>query len=212
MKNLFADVCFKDGTTSTASTTTERQSSKIKTLPLNFNTTTRIDTTAARITASSTPQSSTTLTSKIIQEIIEKAPPMQETNVSESKTTEAQKDYEDVGINVEGEDEHDVELDDVFPPTTTYGSNSIVNERFMMKTKSQGADVSLIIKTSVIVVSTIIFSLFIFLIIYKQYKKSTNPLNYKEKQENDSRMAHEQFSEIRFLTCDETLDFNLATF
>lgn len=135
---------------------------------------------------------------------------MKETSVPESKPTEAQKDYEDMGINVEGEDEHDMEQEDVFPPTTTYDSDKIVNERFMMKTKSHGVDVSLIVKASVIAISAIIFSLFIFLIIYKQYKKSTDPLNYKEKQENASRKAEEEFSEIRFLTCDETLDFNLA--
>lgn len=139
----------------------------------------------------------------------QRAPVFNQTDVNELKTTEAPKDYEDVINNIE--DEHDVEQDDILLPTATYESDNIINEKFMMRTKSDGVNVSLIIKVSVIAISTVFLTLFVFLIVYKQYKKSTNPLNYKEKQENGSHRANEEFSEIRFLTSDETLDFNLAT-
>lgn len=137
-----------------------------------------------------------------------------QTDVTESKATEAVKDYEDVTNIVEGEDEQELEHDDVqIRPTTAYESDNIMNERFMMKTSSDGngVDVSFIIKASVIAISTIFLSFIVFTVVYKQYKKSTNPLNYKEKHENGSRKANEEFSEIRFLTSDETLDFNLIT-
>lgn len=128
-----------------------------------------------------------------------------QTDVNVTKTTEALKDYEEVA-NAEGEDERDVEQDDDSQPTSSYES-----ERYMMKAKSGGVNVSLIIKASVIAISTIFLSLVVFLIIYKQYKKSTNPLNYKEKNETGSQKANEEFSEIRYLTSDETLDFNIAS-
>lgn len=130
-----------------------------------------------------------------------------------TKTTQAPKDYDDLipESDEKGEDEHDVELDEISPTTTAYESDNIKNERFMMKTKSDGLDVSLIIKVSLIAISTMFLSFIAFFVVYKQYKKSTNPLNYKEKQDNGSKKANEEFSEIRFLTSDETLDFNLAT-
>lgn len=133
--------------------------------------------------------------------------------MSVTKTTEAPKDYDEMILesDVKGEDEHDVELDEISPTTTAYESDNILNERFMMKTRSDGLNVSLIIKVSIIAISTMLLSFIAFFVVYKQYKKSTNPLNYKEKQENGSKKANEEFSEIRFLTSDETLDFNLAT-
>lgn len=134
--------------------------------------------------------------------------------VPRSKTTEPQKDYDYVESIVDVEDEEDVLLasrNDTSPQTTAHDSDNIVNERFMMETKSHVVDMSLIAKASVIAISTVLSLLFVFYIVYKQYKKSTNPLNYKEKQESASRKADEEFSEIRFLTCDETLDFNLAS-
>lgn len=113
---------------------------------------------------------------------------------------------------MEGEDEHDMELDDLPLPTSTQESDNIVNERFMMNTKDEsGPNLAFIVKVSIIVLAAILVSFFAFVIVYKQYKKSTNPLNYKERQENGSSKANEEFSEIRFLTSDETLDFNIAS-
>lgn len=134
---------------------------------------------------------------------------------NQTVVSEGPKDYGEVVNNVEGEDEHDVELDDDLQlrPTAAYESDNIMNERFMMKTSSDGngVDVPFIIKASVIAISTASLAFIAFIVVYKQYKKTTNPLNYKEKQENGSRKANEEFSEIRFLTSDETLDFNLLT-
>lgn len=117
--------------------------------------------------------------------------------------------------NIEGEEENDMELDEdvQLRATVAHDVDNIMNERFMMKTSSDGngVDVSFIIKASVIAISTAFLSFIVFVVMYKQYKKSTNPLNYKEKQETASKRANEEFSEIRFLTSDETLDFQLMT-
>lgn len=211
---VFTDICLRDEASTTYKTTT----SEIKTYSMNTTLLTTPTTTPStvRVTelatvtesvTSTTPRSTSTI--KVIPKMPQRVPIFNQSDVNELKTTEAPKDYEDVGNNIE--DEHDVEQDDIFLPTATYESDNIINEKFMMKTKSDGVNVSLIIKVLVIVVSTVFLSLLVFLVVYKQYKKSTNPLNYKEKQENGSKKANEEFSEIRFLTSDETLDFNLAT-
>lgn len=219
LRFLFIDICLKD-----EATTTETTSTEMRTYALNITSQTNARTnpitmlalSTVRVTKLAPVTESVTSTSprtteaeKVIPKMPQRAPIFNQTDVNELKTTKAPKDYEDVGNNIE--DEHDVELDDIFLPTATYESDNIINEKFMMKTKNDGVNVSLIIKVSVIAISTALLSLFVFLIVYKQYKKSTNPLNYKEKQENGSKNASEEFSEIRFLTSDETLDFNLAT-
>lgn len=147
----------------------------------------------------------------------QRGPTLNQTGVNETKPSEPPKDYLDVFVSSddEGEDEHDVERDDIFLSTSSYETDNIMKQGLMMKKEMNpdhdGTDASFIIKVSIIAISTVSLSLFIFIIVYKQYKKSTNPLNYKEKHENGSRKANEEFSEIRFLTSDETLDFNLAT-
>lgn len=146
----------------------------------------------------------------------QRGPTFNQTGVNETKSKVAQKDYLDVFVSsAELEDEHEIERDDIFPTTSSYETDNIMKQGLMMKkemnTDHNGIDASFVIKVSIIAISTVFLSLSIFIIVYKQYKKSTNPLNYKEKQENGSRKANEEFSEIRFLTSDETLDFNLAT-
>lgn len=139
-----------------------------------------------------------------------------QTNSNEKKQTEAPKDYIDVVVsNVEGEDETDILSDDIFPSTSSFETDNIVKQGLMMKKETNmqhdGYDASFIIKLFIIAISSVFVCFSIFIIVYRQYKKSTNPLNYKEKNENGSKKANEEFSEIRFLTSDETLDFNLAT-
>jgi hypothetical protein len=114
---------------------------------------------------------------------------------------------------VKGEDEHDMEPDDQPLPAISNETDNIVNERFMMGTKDEGggSNIAFVLNMIVIAVGSVLCSTFVVLIVYKQYKKSTNPLNYKERQESGSRKANEEFSEIRFLTSDETLDFNIAS-
>lgn len=162
------------------------------------------------ITSTSTTPPITTSTTRTFPKMPQRASGFNKTDVSESKATEAERDYEEV-INVEGEDEHSMERDDV-QPTTTFVSDNIINERYMgTKSVRKEVDVSFIIKASVIAIFALTLAFFAFLFGYKRYKKSTDPLNYKEKQENGSSKANEEFSEIRFLTCEETLDFNLAS-
>lgn len=72
-------------------------------------------------------------------------------------------------------------------------------------------NVSFIVEACVILILIAALVVVVAASAYRQYKKSTNPLNYKSKQENASTKANEEFSEIRFLTSDETLDFNLMS-
>lgn len=68
------------------------------------------------------------------------------------------------------------------------------------------------IKTLVIISITILCLSFIAVFSYRRIREKSNPLNYKDNCERDgSRKANEDFSEIRFLTSDETLDFNMMT-
>lgn len=115
------------------------------------------------------------------------------------KINKTPKDYEEVSGMVETED--DMELDDELL------KKSPESEKL---TKAPG-NVSMLIKA--IVVGILIVSLIVVFssIGIKQYKKSTNPLNYKNQQESSSKKVNEEFSEIRFLTSDETLDFSLAS-
>lgn len=227
------DVCFKNVTslpetttvsvpianTTTMSTTAIKLSSRAVTL----TTTSRLVTTASSVTRPTTvivttrpstiPSTIPSTTLKSTQkEAAKLTTTYNQSDVIESQSTVGFKDEGDMVII---EDEHDVEPDDdtPIPTSSTNESENAVNEKLMMKNTqdSKGIDVALIIKASVIAISTICVSLFIFHIVYKQYKASTNPLNYKEKHESGSRKANEEFSEIRYLTSDETLDFNLAT-
>jgi cell division protein FtsL len=109
---------------------------------------------------------------------------------------------------VEIEDEHDI-IEDEEEAEEKSEPEKITNEKFT-KVESQ-ISVPSIITTLVIAVSSVFFAFIAIAIVYKQYKKSTNPLNYKERNEGGSKRADEEFSEIRYLTSDEALDFALAT-
>lgn len=58
----------------------------------------------------------------------------------------------------------------------------------------------------------IILSVTVYLIL-TLYKKSTDPLNYKtnENKKSNCENVNEEFSEVRFLTSDELLDFTMVT-
>lgn len=111
-------------------------------------------------------------------------------------------DFEEIPKNSdEIEDEHEILQED-----SLQQSQKLTNE------KSQSKNFSFILTTLIITVSSIFLASVAVTIVYKQYRKSTDPLNYKEKSEsgNGSR-ADEEFSEIRYLTSDETLDFTPLT-
>lgn len=103
-------------------------------------------------------------------------------------------DFEELPKNSdEIEDEHEI------VPEEMHQHENIAEKSF-----------SFVITTLVIIAVSLCLIFIAFKIIYKQYRKSTNPLNYKEKSECTMR-ADEEFSEIRYLTSDETLDFTLIT-
>lgn len=202
-------------TTKTTTTTREVPTSSSTVQAIKLAPVTKTVTQTESSTSTTLPP--TTSTAKVIPQMPQRGPTLNQTSVNETKPSEPPKDYLDVfeSNDDEGEDEHDVERDDIFLSTSSYETDNIMKQGLMMKKEMNpdhdGIDASFIIKVSIIVISTVSLSLLIFIIVYKQYKKSTNPLNYKEKHENGSRKANEEFSEIRFLTSDETLDFNLAT-
>jgi hypothetical protein len=134
-------------------------------------------------------------------------PKFNQSHENEMKATNTLKDYEEVA------DEHEMSDESDFQPIGSHETDNVVNERYMMKVTDSNDtfDVAFIIKTSIISILSVSLSFVVFVVAYNQYKKSTNPLNYKEKNENASAKANGEFSEIRYLTSDETLDFNLAT-
>lgn len=80
------------------------------------------------------------------------------------------------------------------------------------KLQSQSGSFSFILTTLIIVVLSVLLATIALVIVYKQYRKSTDPLNYKDKNESGgANRADEEFSEIRYLTSDETLDFTLLS-
>lgn len=203
-------------TTASSSTTTAETSAKTSTLKSSSVITstarvrslalTTISTTVSKVVTSTTSTTPRATSSTAILRMPQRTSAFNQTDVKDSKATETLRDYEEV------EDEHEVSDEPDFQPTGAYESDNFVNERYMMKkTKNDDAvGASLLIKVCVIAISTLFLSLIVFVIAYRQYKKSTNPLNYKEKSESGSKKVNEEFSEIRFLTSDETLDFNLA--
>lgn len=111
-----------------------------------------------------------------------------------------QSDFEELPQNTEEiKDEHEILPEDVLQQSEK-----------LTKEKSQSEDFSFILTTLIITVSSVFLASIAITIVYKQYRKSTNPLNYKDKSESGgASSADEEFSEIRFLTSDETLDFTL---
>lgn len=206
--------------TSQSSTTVKLSTTTLKVVTLTYTTratkATTTTTTTLPVTSSvprstafrstSTPTSAPIVTKTSPQRV---PIPNQTKSTAQSKTTaRPSQDYSEV----KGEDEHDMESDDLPLPAPSNETDNIVNERFMMGTKDDGgSNITFIVNLVVIAFGLVLCSTFVVLIVYKQYKKSTNPLNYKERQENGSRKANEEFSEIRFLTSDETLDFNLVS-
>lgn len=124
-----------------------------------------------------------------------------------AQSTAASVDFEILRDNAKGEDEHDVvELD--LPASPGDGDESFESGRL---TKAP-VNVSFIVEACVILILIAALAVVVGASVVRQYKKSTNPLNYKSKQDSAStKNANEEFSEIRFLTSDETLDFNLMS-
>lgn len=112
-----------------------------------------------------------------------------------SNSTKMQHESDFEAIPDEIEDEHEIIPEEM---------HQLAHESY------QGKSYSFIVTTLVIVAVSFCLVFIAFKIVYKQYRKSTNPLNYKEKSESTTR-ADEEFSEIRYLTSDETLDFTLIT-
>ena len=197
-------------TTSTANSTTSSTKKVTSTSTTPISSTIQATTTTApattRVVASSTSKAPTTM--KILStKISEYSPAFNQTHENETIANDASKDIEVV------EDEHEVSEEPDFLPNGSYESDTFVNDRYMMKktTKSDTFDIASIIKVSVLAISIVFLLSVAFLIAYHQYKKSTNPLNYKEKSENGSQKVNEEFSEIRYLTSEESLDFNIMS-
>lgn len=112
---------------------------------------------------------------------------------SNSTKMQHESDFEEIPDEIE--DEHEIIPEEM---------HQLAHESY------QGKSYSFIVTTLVIVAVSFCLVFIAFKIVYKQYRKSTNPLNYKEKSESTMR-ADEEFSEIRYLTSDETLDFTLIT-
>lgn len=178
---------------------------------LTTSTTKRISTTTtSTITTANTKISSTTSlppttavrTSSTTFKVISTSSTTETPQLPQNAKHTTQSDFEELLKNSdEIEDEHEILPEDVLQQSEK-----------LTKEKSQSENFSFILTTFIITVSSVFLAAIAITIVYKQYRKSTNPLNYKDRSENGgARKADEEFSEIRYLTSDETLDFTLAT-
>lgn len=190
--------------------TTQKTSTSTSTI---LQTTSTTKTTQKPTTLTTEKQTTIKTTSTVLPTIT----PQQQKTVG---TTEKIKEHEEKGTkesdfeevlenkNDEIEDEHEMMPDDM--PLSS--AEKITNEKLQMHTAESNANPSFIIGSVVIAISSILFAFIVIAIVYQQYRKSTNPLNYRDKSENGTRRADEEFSEIRYLTSDEeVLDFALAS-
>ncbi|KAL7046410.1 hypothetical protein ACKWTF_002564 [Chironomus riparius] len=191
-------------TTSVTTTSTKPMSTTLKPTisSSTFKSTTLMPPT---MTFRTTQKSSSTSKAFSIPQIPQQSNDTVENENDEMQSRTVKTDFEEVlqNTNDEIEDEHEMMPDEeeIIMPTSE-----------KMHAVKTNVNLSFIITTVIIAVSsTVLGSIAIFIGI-KQYKKSTNPLNYKEKSENGTKRADEEFSEIRYLTSDEeALDFTLAS-
>jgi hypothetical protein len=206
---VFLDVCSRVESSTLGETTPEAVNITTTTTRKIISVATTNVTSTMRPTTAATVSSTLATIKTTTRPTTTPAPPPPTTAPTTSSTTLTQRETtrrKTTSDFVEIEDEHDMMLeedDDEIEP------GNITNEKFI-NVQSQ-MNVSTIITTLVIAVSSVFFAIIAISIVYKQYKKSTNPLNYKERSENGSKRADEEFSEIRYLTSDEALDFALAT-
>jgi Ca2+-dependent lipid-binding protein len=122
--------------------------------------------------------------------------------VPQNAESTTQSDFEELPKNTpeDIEDEHEILPEDV------------LQQSQKQEEKAQSENFSFILTTLIIIVSSVFLAIVALTIVYKQYRKSTDPLNYKDRSEGGgAKRADEEFSEIRYLTSDETLDFTLAS-
>lgn len=217
-------VCIKDDSsqndTSLTSTMTSVPETTSTTTSIRITTTTsrRISTTITSTSSTSTPKISSTFTlpsttpsilSTLSTKLKTSTTPKVILTTRKEETPQApqnaksttQSDVEEIPKKTieEIEDEHEILPDDVLQQSHTLE-------------KSQSENFSFILTTILIMVSSVFLAIVAIAIVYKQYRKSTDPLNYKERSDNGgTNRADEEFSEIRYLTSDETLDFTLAS-
>ena len=85
-----------------------------------------------------------------------------------------------------------------------------IAEKSTDKLKQSPTSSSHVKKYSVISLGVITAIAVILIVAVKRYKSSTNPLNYKQNSGKTPTSNVTEFSEVRFLTEDECLDFNIA--
>lgn len=203
-------------TTSSFSSNSTTSVSTTSTKPMNITSKPTISSSTFKLTTLMTTTTTLRTTQKLTSSTTSKALtipqiPQQSNDTMENKNDEMQNktikktDYDEVIPNIDNEieDEHEMFM-------TTSAVEKLPIQK--MQSAKRNENLSFIITTVVIAVSCSILAFIAIFIVYKQYRKSTNPLNYKEKSENGTKRADEEFSEIRYLTSDEeALDFTLAS-
>jgi hypothetical protein len=121
----------------------------------------------------------------------------------ENISSNSNSDVEEVHQSVI-EDEEEISLVD------DLNKDKYSNEK-LMQHGDERMNSSFTLQAIVIAISIALLAFVAIFIIYKHYKATTNPLNYKDRHSDGTRRADEEFSEVRFLTSDEALDFTLAT-
>jgi len=229
---LISDLCLVDEIAKAMNETSKELDAELTTvINLNITTTTTTMTTTSTEKPTTTalpPLKAQTRKAKVMSLTTPEKPQSVSTtssttisqpNTTQLVTTKAQQNdiavmvTERVQVQQEDQEEADYESELSELKTTKLQPDQVSNERLMGAHGNESEiTASFVIKAAIIALLTVCFTVLVALIVIKQYRRSTNPLNYKDKQcRSSSERADEEFSEIKYLTCDETLDFQMAT-
>lgn len=177
----------------TTTSTTPTTAKKIILIPTTKLTTILIPTTVKQTIPSTTTTTYKPIVIKTTTSLIE-----QEDNIIVDNDSDAE--------ILEKEDDLDEDYDSIEKLTLLE-----ITEKPSIKSFQSSNNSSLLIKYILVSLGVITTVAVITIVAIKRYKSSTNPLNYKQNSGKTTTKNVTEFSEVRFLTDDECLDFNIAS-
>lgn len=204
-------------TTKTEKITQTTTSTSAKTTSSSISQTIKSTLTTLKALKSTIPPRAPTVINATTKTTTKFTPPTKTTmkvNQHGKNNTRAASDYE--YEKVSGEDEHEMKNNSDEDDAASIEKSSGVAPAFHETDRITMEDSNKFhfpIKIIVITLGTVALLSLISIFIYHQYREKSNPLNYKEKSRDrdGSCKADNDFSEIRYLTSDETLDFNIMS-
>ena len=128
--------------------------------------------------------------------------------------TDKNSDVDEFIVDHDDDEEYDDSIETIKPQeiakksSSSSSSVSSSSSTSTLKTTTFSHSITLILISLGFVLTITVIAF----VLIKRYKSSTNPLNYKQNRRKvNTKNVTEEFSEVRYLTEDECLDFNLAT-